>query len=200
MTQEELSKTIGVAESTIRTNFPKVCVSQLKKGILLTRKGHYPNAEYFIEKVEPETRDKSEFSETRKRTVEELPNEKWITCCVDVDYEVSNLGRFRNKQSKIIYEGTIANSGYQKVFIHSRPFLLHRLIMQSFNPIKNPDTWTVDHINGIRTENRLENLRWASGEENTLFMMQNRAELNKELTRIINKMGYEKTLETLRSL
>ena len=76
MTQEELSKTIGVAESTIRTNFPKVCVSQLKKGILLTRKGHYPNAEYFIEKVEPEIRDKSEFSETRKRTVEELPNEK----------------------------------------------------------------------------------------------------------------------------
>lgn len=31
-------------------------------------------------------------------------------------------------------------------------------------------------------------------------MMQNRAELNKELTRIINKIGYEKTLETLRSL
>ena len=200
MTQEELSKTIGVAESTIRTNFPKVCASQLKKGILLTRKGHYPNAEYFIEKVEPETRDKSEFSETRKRTMEELPNEKWITCCVDADYEVSNLGRFRNKQTKIIYEGTIANGGYQKVFIHSRPFLLHRLVMQSFNPIKNPDTWTVDHINGIRTDNKLENLRWVSGEENTLFMMQNRAELNKELTRIINKMGYEKTLETLRSL
>ena len=200
MTQEELSKTIGVAESTIRTNFPKVCASQLKKGILLTRNGHYPNAEYFIEKVEPETRDKSEFSETKKRTAEELPNEKWITCCVDADYEVSNLGRFRNKQTKIIYEGTIANGGYQKVFIHSRPFLLHRLIMQSFNPIKNPDTWTVDHINGIRTDNRLENLRWVSGEENTLFMMQNRATLNKELTRIINKMGYEKTLETLRSL
>lgn len=76
MTQEELSKTIGVAESTIRTNFPKVCASQLKKGILLTRKGHYPNAEYFIEKVEPEIRDKSEFSETKKRTAEELPNEK----------------------------------------------------------------------------------------------------------------------------
>ena len=72
--------------------------------------------------------------------------------------------------------------------------------MQSFNPIKNPDTWTVDHINGIRTDNKLENLRWVSGEENTLFMMQNRGELNKELTRIINKMGYEKTLETLRSL
>ena len=200
MTQEKLSKTIGVAESTIRTNFPKVCASQLKKGILLTRKGHYPNAEYFIEKVEPEIRDKSEFSETKKRTAEELPNEKWITCCVDIDYEVSNLGRFRNKQSKIIYEGTITNGGYQRVFIHSYPFLLHRLIMQSFNPIKNPDTWTVDHINGIRTDNRLENLRWVSGEENTLFMIQNRAELNKELTRIINKMGYEKTLETLRSL
>jgi hypothetical protein len=76
MTQKELSKILKISESTIRTNFPKVCASQLKKGILLTRKGHYPNAEYFIEEVEPETRDKSEFSETKKRTMEELPNEK----------------------------------------------------------------------------------------------------------------------------
>jgi hypothetical protein len=70
----------------------------------------------------------------------------------------------------------------------------------SFHPIDNPENFTVDHINGIRTDNKITNLRWVSGEENTLFMLQNRTELNKELTRIINKIGYEKTLETLRSL
>lgn len=199
MTQQELAKKFNASESVIRTNFPKFCAAQLKKGFLITRKGHFPNAEYFVEEVEPEIRDKSEFSETKKRTTEELPNEQWIDCCEDNSYEVSNLGRFRNKQTKIIYQGTI-QQGYQRVSIHSKPILLHRLILQSFNPIENPDEWTVDHVNGIRTDNRLENLRWVKDEENTLFMLQKRGDLNKELTRIINKIGYEKTLELLRSL
>jgi hypothetical protein len=44
---------------------------------------------------------------------------------------------------------------------------------------------TVDHINGKRDDNRLENLRWVKKEDNTQFMLLERAELNKELTRII---------------
>lgn len=199
MTQEELIQQFSTTESVIRTNFPKFCASQLKKGFLITRVGHYPNAQYFVEKVDPEIKDKSEFSETKKRTTKELLNEKWITCCEDNDYEVSDQGRFRNKNTKIIYEGTIAQ-GYQKVFIHSKPYLLHRLILQSFTPVEDPNNWTVDHINGIRTDNRLKNLRWVTGEDNTMFMLQNRAELNKELTRIINKIGYDETLKLLRNL
>ena len=199
MTQDELIQQFNTTESVIRTNFPKFCASQLKKGFLITRAGHYPNAQYFVEEVDPEIKDKSEFSETKKRTTKELPNEKWIACCKDNDYEVSDQGRFRNKSTKIIYEGTIAQ-GYQKVFIRSKPYLLHRLILQSFTPVEDPSNWTVDHINGIRTDNRLENSRWVTGEDNTMFMLQNRAKLNKELTRIINKMGYNETLKLLRNL
>lgn len=200
MTQQELIEKFNTTESVVRTNFPKFCAKQLEKGFLITRKGHFPNAEYFVEEVQPEIRDKSEFSETKKRTAEELPNEIWVTCCEDAGYEVSNLGRFRNKQTKIIYQGTIHSSGYQRVSIHSKPFLLHRLILQSFNPQEDPSDWTVDHINGIRTDNKLENLRWVKDEDNTLFMLQKRGDLNKELTRIINKIGYEETLKLLQSL
>ncbi len=77
---------------------------------------------------------------------------------------------------------------------------MHRLILQSFTPVEDPNNWTVDHINGIRTDNRLKNLRWVTGEDNTMFMLQKRAELNKELTRIINKIGYDETLKLLRNL
>lgn len=59
---------------------------------------------------------------------------------------------------------------------------------------------TVDHINGIKSDNKLENLRWATANENILFMMQNRAELNKELTRIIQKYGYLETLKKLQQI
>jgi hypothetical protein len=59
---------------------------------------------------------------------------------------------------------------------------------------------TVDHINGIRDDNRLINLRTIPKEENMKFMLMERGDLNKELTRIIQIHGYEKTLEILKNI
>jgi hypothetical protein len=78
--------------------------------------------------------------------------------------------------------------------------MVHRLVLETFSPIEDSDNLSVDHINGIRNDNRLENLRWMSLEENVMTMMVNRKELNVELTRIIQKLGYENTLELLKSL
>ena len=66
--------------------------------------------------------------------------------------------------------------------------------------MENPENLVVDHINGIRTDNRLENLRWATSEENTLLMLKNREEITKETTRLIVKYGYDKVLEILRNI
>ena len=46
---------------------------------------------------------------------------------------------------------------------------VHRLIAETFipNPLNLPD---VDHINHNRTDNRLENLRWVTGSDNTRNM------------------------------
>ena len=63
--------------------------------------------------------------------------------------------------------------------------------MITFHFVDNYELLAVDHLNGIRTDNKLENLRWCKMEENTLAMMQNRKDLNLELTRIINLYGYE---------
>ena len=70
----------------------------------------------------------------------------------------------------------------------------------SFCPIDDPDNWTVNHINGIRSDNRPENLEWVSNENNIMEMLLHRSEMNKELTRIINKIGYNETLKLLQSL
>ena len=198
LTKEELIKYFGVSESTINTNFPLFAQKQLKKGFLITKTGVGKKANYTVEKVEKQEVDKAIFSQ-RGSSKEELKNENWKTCYNFSNYEVSNFGRVRNKLSKSVFKGTIKN-GYCYVELEGKNLSVHRLVLQTFNPIENYELLTVDHINGIRNDNRLENLRWCSMEENTMAMMVNRAELNKELTRIINALGYEETLRQLQQM
>lgn len=198
MNKQELANMFGVSISTINTNFPLFCKNQLKKGFLITREGFGQKANYTVERVEQQEVDKSIFS-IRGNSVEELEGEQWKTLFFDANYEVSNLGRLRNKITKIIHKGSLKN-GYIIVSVNNYNYSLHRLILQTWQPIDNYEEMTVDHINGIRTDNRLENLRWATNEENTLYMIKNRGELNKELTRLLEKYTYEEVLALLKNL
>lgn len=65
-------------------------------------------------------------------------------------------------------------NGYQKVTLMTtdKPsgkghrFSVHRLILETFNPVENMQELQVDHINGDIKDNRLENLRWTTCIEN----------------------------------
>ena len=54
--------------------------------------------------------------------------------------------------------------GYMEVRVRSKTLLVHRLVAETFIP--NPeDKPTVDHINRVRDDNRVKNLRWATHRE-----------------------------------
>lgn len=85
-------------------------------------------------------------------------------------YEVSDLGRVRNpRKGNRILDGWTTKQGYVSVHLYyngiykKRP--VHQLVAEAF--CQNPDDKPfIDHINGIRTDNRASNLRWCTAKEN----------------------------------
>lgn len=101
-------------------------------------------------------------------------NEKWKTAIVDGKenqrYKVSSLGRViclnwnRTGKPRLCRLNADSN-GYLRVSIDRVMKSVHRIVAETFIP--NPECKKeVDHINTVRTDNRVENLRWTTREEN----------------------------------
>ena len=100
-------------------------------------------------------------------------NEEWREVVgYEEEYEVSNCGRVRRIKTSKILDKHFDKNGYELVNfkINGKHGLgkVHRLVAEAFipNPQKKP---CVDHINGIRNDNRAENLRWCTQKENLNF-------------------------------
>lgn len=47
-----------------------------------------------------------------------------------------------------------------------RTFRVHRLVMMAFNPVENMGELEVNHLDGNKKNNKLENLEWCTASEN----------------------------------
>ena len=74
------------------------------------------------------------------------------------------INRYRNKAGDVV--STVSNSGYLVVEINRRKYQAHRLIWAIY--YGHFPRGQIDHINRIRTDNRIENLRDVLGNENHL--------------------------------
>ena len=91
-------------------------------------------------------------------------------------YEISNFGRIRNKLTNNILIGDINSVGYRRVLLSrndskSKKFLVHRLVAKYFISIDNLNL-VVNHIDGNKQNNRVDNLEWCTRSENDLHAYQ----------------------------
>ena len=101
-------------------------------------------------------------------------NEKWLTVPVlnYANYEVSNLGRIRNKARGNTLKGFYDKDGYKIVCLSSgdnqKTFRVHRLVAEAFipNPENKPQ---INHKNEVRDDNKVDNLEWSTSKENNNY-------------------------------
>lgn len=110
-------------------------------------------------------------------------------------YEVSNLGRVRsvtrrierinplkpNQKNLYTYKGKlipfwITKKGYCRCTLNidgvKKNHLVHQLVARTF--IENPkNKEQVNHINCVKTDNRIENLEWVTNYENYIHSVEN---------------------------
>ena len=84
-------------------------------------------------------------------------------------YQISSFGRVYSVKNNIFISQSVRANGYMQISLHKdgkrKPVLVHRLVAEAFIP--NPENKeTVNHLDEDKTNNRVDNLEWATVKEN----------------------------------
>lgn len=105
--------------------------------------------------------------------IQDLEGEEWRPLVgYEEHYMVSNMGRIKSNWhiKEMIVDGCFDEDGYRKITLTNpdrsqSTYRRARLVALTWipNPENKPE---IDHINTVRTDDRVENLRWATSKEN----------------------------------
>lgn len=134
----------------------------------------------------------------------DLDNEIWVPVIGFKGYKISNFGRVKslNKQRNN-YKDTIVKqykdrNGYIRVHLFkenkNKEISLHRLVALNFIPNKDNKP-QVNHKDGIKTNNSVDNLEWMTAKENMIHAFENKINKNFGEKHYYSKLTEENVLE-----
>jgi hypothetical protein len=96
--------------------------------------------------------------------------DKWLPIPFDDQYLVSNDGQVFSLKSSKLMSIQMTSHGYQYIGIKRsgirKNLLIHRLLMILYGPHQPSDKPHINHKNGNKIDNRLDNLEWCNRSEN----------------------------------
>jgi len=121
-----------------------------------------------------------------------MPNQNYNTYLHIMNKELLHE-RFEYKDGQLIYKistgrrvkigdvaGTIDTNGYRRISINKKRYMAHRLVWTYHNG-EIQTGYQIDHMNGVKDDNRIENLRLATPSQNSSNRPKNK----------INKSGFK---------
>ena len=124
-------------------------------------------------------------------------------------YQISNLGRVKSLEridalghrlKEKILKPQILNNGYYRVALCKnsirKDYFVHRLVFEAFNGII-PENMQVNHINEIKSDNRLENLNLMTCKENINYGTGIERRVKKQINGKTSKSVLQFTLDNI---
>ena len=129
---------------------------------------------------------------------EKVPREGWVASDRYPKMLFHKEGYIKGKTGRLV--GYKDKQGYVEVTVDGRYLYAHRMLMEVFCPLPGMEKMMIDHIDGCRDNNNIDNLRWVTPAENILYKEDNWNLIKDNVNLAIQKFGYEKFNEILRNL
>jgi len=112
-------------------------------------------------------------------------------------YDITKDGKCINKKTNYIKKTFISNSGYERVSLwingKNKKFSIHRLVAIKY--LENPNNYKyINHKDGNKLNNNVENLEWCTVQENTKHAYENNL-IKPKTTKVVQ---YSKNMEKIK--